>query len=470
MQPKNLARQLSVNFARLTREILVALPRSRFDLDRTIARLRHQIWGDDLTFDQKQDLLFGDRGWDDLPMAVLAARHFSLPPDRLPCSREALAALCRRLLSRADDDALVDTFVRGWADEQTPLLALETFIDRLWAARGTDPVFFAAIVRGRHAAALDMIASRQLSRMLDDERAIQLLTRMSLVWAAFDCQATTARARRSMTRPMGWLVIGAAARMRVSTLICVFRPIGAVLQKVLGAYRNEKALAVSRKPRIRHAGVTDIRARGQAVADHLEAAGGAYAMDAVVDEVIGRHRRSAPFIEQVRAEQTDRAFGERQMSQVWYADLSPVQIVGLVAMRLAQLEQQLSPLIHAAVTQARHDRTSPRLFLPDFDGESLQAGWKGRSRAIGDALRGGVLRDPDHQSVRTARLQIGSDDAMEGAAHDDRFIDAVEAFFARTGRYGPVVNRLTWFERRGALEDLDVAVEQRFALPPPARC
>ena len=465
---KNLARSLSVNFGRLTREVLVAFPRSGFDLYRTIARLRHGIWGDDLTTGQKRDALFGTKGWDDLPMAVLAARYLQMPADHLPNTRKDLADLCRWLMSRDGDETLIDTGVRGWAGGNTPLMALDRFVDTLWRRQEQDTAFFAAVVRGQHAAALEMIAARRLSPALDDDLAISILARMALIWAAFDCQATAARARRYMTRPMGWLIIGAGARIRASTLVSVFRPIADALRKFVGGYRTGEVGISPEKPRSRIPAVMNLRAIATAHADHLDAAEGAFALDPILNEVVTRSGQSSnPFFVQVSQDRTDSAFGDRQLSQFWYAGLLPLQIVGMAAMRLAQMEQQLEPLLHDTVARARQTGAQPRLMVPDFDDLALLAGWKSRSRDIADALRGAVLWDVDRHSVRQSRARAaGTDEMMDGAAHDDQFIDAVRVFFTRAGRYGPVTGREAWTEQRLAFDELDIASGMRFGTRP----
>jgi hypothetical protein len=434
----NLARFLSVNFVRLTREVFVTFPMFGFDFDQTIARLRNIIWGDDLNDEQKRALLFGTKGWDDLPMAVLAARYLLLPSDRIPESRENLIVLCRWLMSRDDDEALIDTCLRGWAGRGTPPDALTEFIDRLWEARTEDPAFFAAVVRGQHGIALEMIAARRLSSALGDAAAILTLTRMALIWAAFDCQATAARARRSMTRPMGWLIIGDAARMKASTLVTVFRPIGKSLRKLVDGYRTSEQADGRKKPKSRLAAVMDIRAKAATHAKHLEEEKGSFVLDAVLKELAVRTAQSDdPFLEQVCKDRTDKGFGDRQMSQFWYAGLLPLQMVGLVAMRLAQIEQQLHTVLRDAVTHARKAGNKPQVIVPDFYDIPLLLGWKGRSRALVDALRGAVLMDPDRHSARRSRARAaGSDEMLEGAANDDQFIDAVQLFLAQTCRSG----------------------------------
>ena len=375
-------------------------------------------------------------------------------------------------MSRDGDETLIDTCVRGWAGGDTPITALDGFVSQLWRTQKEDAGFFAALVRGQHAIALEMIASRQLSPMLDDDLAIGLLARMALIWAAFDCQATAARARRSMTRPMGWLIIGAGARIRASTLISVFRPIGDALRKFVAGYRGGEAGVSEEQLRSRIPAVMDIRAIATPRAEHVDAAEGAFALDPIFTEVATRSSRSGdPFFEQVSKDRTDNAFGDRQLSQFWYAGLLPLQIVGMAAMRLSQMEEQLESLLQDAVARAREKSTKPRLMVPDFDDLPLPLGWKGRSRAIADALRGAVLRDADRHSVRRSRACIAdATEMMDGAAHDDQFIEAIQLFLDETGRFGPVMDRGSWGERRQAFNDLDIALGRRFGTEAISSC
>ncbi len=462
---KNLVRFLSVNFVRLAREVLVVLAKTGFDLDQTITQLRNAIWGDDLTPEQMRALLFGPKGWDDLQMAVLTARYLDLPADRLPGTREDLTVLCRWMMARDGDETLIDTCVRGWADRDTPLDALTGFVDELWATRRADPGFFAAVVRGQHALALQMIAERRLSILLDDEGAIRILTRMALIWAAFDCQTTAARARRTMTKPLGWLINGGAVRMRASTLVSVFRPIDRAQRQFVDAYRTseDKTLAQTR-PKSRLSAVQDIRAKAADQASHLDATDGPFALDTVVRQARVRSIHNAnPFLEQVRQGKTDGAFGHRQISQSWYADLLPLQIVGLAAMRLVQMEQQLETLLRDAVAYARAAGTEPHVIVPEFPARTLTPGWKGRSRSLVDALRCAILRDSDRHSVRKSRARVAyGGEMLIGAASDDQFIDAVQRFFTQAGRPICATGSVSRAEIRRTLDDLDLAVGQRF--------
>lgn len=464
---KNLTRLLSVNVVRLAAAVLKEFSRSGFDLDRIVAGLRNQIWGADLSDEEKRALLFGNQAWDQLQMAVLEARHMHLPDSHIPASEAELSNLCTWLMSRdADDDgSLRAVFVAGWAAKERPEAAFSTFIGQLCAICETDIAFFNAVVSGRHGLALEIIVERRLSARLDEALAVRLLTQMALIWAAFDCQCTTARVRRSMTRPFGWLVTGEAAQIRAATLISLFRPLAVGLSKIRTSYRHADQ-PVPRRASIRMDAVMDIRAKAESSAEEIECARGPHAHDGLMAEIARRDAQpTQPFLQQVHQSSSDAGFGVRQMSQVWYADLLPVQAVGLPVLRLVQMEQMLETLLVKEIALARQGGRKARFTVPDFSAKKLSVGWKGRARAVVDALRASVLRDPDHHSVRTANAsRTGEVVPWVGAANDDRFIDALLDFLAATRRFPSGVGGMAWSRRRNAFCDLDLALQRRFEL------
>ncbi len=459
---KNLARYLSVNVVRLAREVLAEFPRSAADLDRLIGRLHAEARGDHLTQAEKRALLFGQASLDDLPLAVLDARYLPLTDERLPQSADELAALCRWLMSRSGDTALCDTLVRGWAGRATPDDALKEFVDRMWATRLHHHSFFEAVVTGRHHKALIAITKGHMAG-LGDERAIWLLTRMALIWAGFDCQATTARVRRSMTRPLGWLIRGNGQRIKAATVLAVLRPIAALTAKFLAAYKTAPDERSTPGFKSRQTDVIDIRKRAGAIADHLERSEGKFALDDIVCAVRERWGSTADaLVRQAQQNKTEVTLGRQQACQLWYAGSSPLEAVGLVAMRLAQMEQLLEAQIRQAIEDGRRHHCAPILFVPDFYPDDLRAGWKGRTRAIVDVLRSAVLKDPDLHTNRLSRAKrTGMVESFEGAANDDTYIVALTKFLAHTGRYGQVWDHDSWRERRRVFDTLDLAINER---------
>ncbi|MEH3121664.1 MAG: hypothetical protein PGN16_06720 [Sphingomonas phyllosphaerae] len=459
---KNLARHLSVNVVRLAREVLADFPRSAADLDRLISRLHADARGDHLTQAEKRALLFGEGSLDDLPLAVLDARYLPLADERLPQSADELAALCRWLMSRSGDTALCDTFVRGWAGGATPHDALKEFVDRMWATRQHHRDFFEAVVTGRLHKALLSISDGDVAG-LGEERVIWLLTRMSLIWAGFDCQATTARVRRSMTRPLGWLIRGQGQRIKAATLLAVLRPIAALTGKFLAAYKTAPDERSTPGFKSRQTDVIDIRKRAGAIADDLERREGKFALDDIVRAVRERWGSTADaLVRQAQQNQTEAALGRQQACQLWYAGLSPLEAVGLVAMRLAQMEQLLEVQIRRAIKDGRRRQCASVFYVPDFYPDDLRAGWKGRTRAIVDSLRSAILKDPDLHTKRRSRAhRTGTGKILEGAANDSSYIEAVTMFLARTGRYGPIWGQEGWRNRRRAFDDLDLTIGNR---------
>jgi len=119
-------------------------------------------------------------------------------------------------MAREGDETSIDTCVRGWAGRDTPLDALTGLVDELWAARRTDPGFFAAVVRGQHAVALAMIAGRRVSLVLDDDGSIRILTRMALIWAVLsgDQDETVAAIRMRLCGRDGSEIVAARQAMQ----------------------------------------------------------------------------------------------------------------------------------------------------------------------------------------------------------------------------------------------------------------
>jgi hypothetical protein len=459
---KNLARYLSVNVVRLAREVLADFPRSAADLDRLISRLHAEARGDHLTQAEKRALLFSEASLDDLPLAVLDARYLPLTDERLPQSADELAALCRWLMSRCGDTVLCDTFVLGWAAGATPHDALKEFVDRMWATRLHHRAFFEAVVTGRLHKALLAISDGDVAG-LGDERAIWLLTRMALIWAGFDCQATTARVRRSMTRPLGWLIRGEGQRIKAATLLAVLRPVSALTGKFLAAYKTAPDERSTSGFKSRQADVIDIRRRAGAIADDLERREGKFALDDIVCAVRKRWGSTADaLVRQAQQNNAEDTLGRQQACQLWYAGFSPLEALGLVAMRLAQMEQLLEGRIREAIEDGCRCQCAPIFFVPDLYPDDLRAGWKGRTRAIVDALRLAVLKDPDLHTRRLSRARrAGMGGIFEGAANDDTYIEALTKFLEHTGRYGQVWDHDSWRERRRVFDTLDLAINER---------
>lgn len=459
---KNLARYLSVNVVRLAREVLADFPRSAADLDRLINRLHAEARGDHLTQADKRAFLFGEGVLDDLPLAVLDARYLPLTDERLPQSADELAALCRWLMSRSGDTALCDTLVRGWAEGATPHDALKEFVERMWATRQHHRDFFEAVVTGRHHKALVSITEGDVAG-LGDEKAIWLLTRMALIWAGFDCQATTARVRRSMTRSLGWLIRGEGQRIKAATVLAVLRPIAALTAKFLVAYKTASDERGTSGLKSRQTDIIDIRQRAGTFASDLERREGKFALDDIVCAVRERWGSTADaLVRQAKQDQTEATLGRQQACQLWYAGLSPLEAVGLVAMRLAQMEQLLKGQIRKAIEDGRRRQCAPILFVPDFYPDDLRAGWKGRTRVIVDALRSATLKDPDLHTKRLSRAhRTGKGKMLEGAANDDSYIGTVTTFLAHTGRYGCIWDQEGWRKRRRAFDDLDLIIGNR---------
>lgn len=461
--PKKPRRFLGVRFPFLIKAILEELPRSEADLDRLVGALRDKIWGADLTADQKSALLFGQEPWDALPMAVMSARYLPLPKDLLPETQEDLHTLCSRLLCREGDHDLQSLFVAGWGDKAGYHQDFENFVRDLFELRDVAPTFYQATVSGDHGHALKLIIEG-LPKSTTDAHALRLLTRMALIWAAFDCQATTARVRRSMRKPLGWLLAGEAKQVTAGALVAVFRPLERVHRKLLAHYRSRGDVSpdsrtggrlAKAKTRIRHDAVMTARAKALTHAEQIERGEGDFAMDDVVD---GLTLSENPFTTQLRQERTDEAFGRMRMSELWWHGLTPIQIVGFVAMRLTQLEQQLEHRLRTALTDGRLSTGATNFVMPDFDETRMRWGWKARCLTVAAALREAILHDPDLYSKSEARTI----DDRSHATNDDGFTNKVLKFLENAGRHGSSATRNVPDDRERSVVNLDLAVNWRF--------
>ncbi|WP_171128666.1 hypothetical protein [Sphingomonas sp. ID1715] len=425
-KPKNLARYLARNFRRISKEFNARRPSTLEGLLRLVAHLRDDIRGYDLDRDERASRLFAFGSWDDLSMFVLQGRFLPLPEERLPRSEAELLALCQNLLDRTGDQTLRNRFVRGWSGEDFPEPALEAFSKKLWATARNDPKFFATVVRGYHGSALAYLVEERVPMGLRADQALGLIYKMALIWGSHDVQATTALARLSMTRPFGWLIQGSAQRMMASTVFTVWRPVHQWLSIHLDRYRTNEETWRGKpegKP-TRHDDVKTIRAAAAPLLFRSE---------------LGRSKRSerdvlagdlrefistegGEFWDELR-ESTGR-FDNRQMSQEWYSDLTPVQMVAVAAIRLIHLEAVLGERLATTFERALRGQVRPELDLPVYQQDDLPRGWKERAKLLIDDLRRAILDDVDHQS----RRPDGEKGESDAPAHDETFIEAALEF------------------------------------------
>ncbi len=462
---KNLIRFLGVNLVGITRDVVADVPRSGPEIERIVSRWHARLIGADLDDAGTARLLFGRDGWNRIPRAVLEARHLPLPADMVPTTRDDLHSVLMRLLSRDGDTALPDdmarAFISGWSEGRLATDAVTTLVDELWLVRQSHDGFYRALVSGRHGTALELIASHGLPRTIKDHLAISLLVRMALVWSAFDCQAITALTRWSMKRPLGALIQGAGAKVGTATLVGLFRPAYLALEKIVAGYRYAAdGDAAKPVPRLRSDVVTDIRSKAALSAASIEQRHGLFALDAAMAYVARQMReRPGPFWRALRGEEGT-PVPNQPMSGTWFAGLTPVETIGLTAMRHVQLEQQIDELVRSAIEHARTSGMRPPISLPRLSPEALRSGWKTRARLLGDCLRQTILQDADSRSRWMARKPGTDGDYYRG--HDDAFTDAVIAFLNDTNQVSsPTDNALAW-EKRQALHHLDLRLEARF--------
>lgn len=417
---KNLARTLSWRFRWLTSQVVAAKPRNVKEALAVVEKLFNDIRGRNKTTEQLQAELFSFGPWDDCLPAVLDARWMPLPAGMVPHSREALVKLCENLLDRTSDSTLRDVFLEGWRrrnDKSSADKVFDEFCGDLWETRRTDPDFFSAVVRGMHGSALEYQAGKKASRDLTRVRAVRLVSKMALVWAAHDVQATVATARLSKTRPLAGLVAGLAQNMKADTVFAVSSPVYKILVPHNAKYRTNHEIRHG-KPEgklSKHDHIATIR-------ENLPETNRPALADLVgfgrAGELFSRRRRDRFFqdIGDAFEQQSDEFWAELKepigrfagmtMSQVWYRGLRPSEMSALAAIRLVHWEERLQE--HLFGLKNRY--WQPGSYVPKA------SGWKKR------------VADLVHNLHRVVLHNAGPLDGEDVPGHDYTHIDNAEKF------------------------------------------
>lgn len=450
---KNLARTLAWRFGPLTRKVLAAKPQSVEEVRTLFSRLFNDLWGRNKTIEERQAELYSFGSCDAYLPAVLEDGWLPLPVGMVPHSRDALEELCKNLLDRTADSTLQDIFLAGWRtknDDKSARTIFEEFREDLWETHRTDPEFFSAVVRGMHGTAFDYQAGKEASKYLTRVRAVRLVSRMALVWAAHDVQLTVAAARLSKTRPLAGLVSGLAKNMKADTVFAVSRPVYKIVQRYLPNYRtNEEIRQGKPKGKLsKHDNVATIRSNlpeenREAFADFVGIGGDG--------EPFTRRRRDG-FLQDLRRaleEQSDEFWAELKeptgrfagmtMSEVWYRGLQPAEMSALAAIRLVFWEERLQ----THILGLKNKYWEPGAYKPK------DLGWKKR------------VADIVHNLHRVILHNAGPLDGEDVPGNDHTHIKNAEKFIADALSTplppdGKPVGRMKTFL------DLDVYVAGRF--------
>ena len=427
---RNLARDIRRNFKELTKRVLHRRPNSTRDVADLVDAIFKEIWGSDLSADERGRLLFAFGPWDDLKMAVLDARCQPLPEDTIPTTRADLLKLCESLLDRTNDLRMSTHFVAGWNDVPATREAaeLERFSDLLWNTQANDPEFFHAVVSGRHGTAVTYLVRRRIPHGLSAEAAVRLIYRMALIWCAHDVQATAARARRSTIGAFGWLHFdnADAKRMVAGTPIAVWRAVYEMLIGNDGQYRtNEESRAG--KPEAKPTRHWDVQTIKKDVRAWLDLVVPRDTTRASRDACVTGVRAAATdqkgiFWEEMRKEKTSPQLARQQMSQVWYHGLTPLQVTALGVIRLIQMEAILEQSILGIYKFPTGGAQLDPPLLP-FQEKDLPNGWETRAQLLMDDLRRTIVKDVDLGSQNEDR-KVGDGEPL----HDDTCLDEAIEF------------------------------------------
>jgi hypothetical protein len=423
---KNLARNIFRNFKTLTKDVMQARPRSMADILALVERRRSRTWGENLTVEERQERLFAFEAWDNLKMAVLNSRCLPLPESKLPASQTELVELCKNLLDRTGDGDIFLHFVDGWRDDLLAEPALKAFCGQLWKTRVSDDEFYRAVVSGMHGTAVSYLVRKGIPVDLTPEDAVRLIYRMALIWCAHDVQATAARARRSMTNPMEGLMAGDGKRMRVGTVLAVWRPVYRMLSGNSERYRTNKEIRGGKneaKP-TRHEEVKKIRDELMLRLNGATLAGSTRReRDGLFGEIRNfMETQDDLFWNELRNDETSKEIANLQISQLWHSRLTPLQMVAVSVIRLLQMEAILERRIAGMYRHPLGGETiSPPLL--HFSEADLPRGWRKRALQLVDDLRRVILEDSDHGSRRE---EVKEGDGVR--SHDETYIDGALGF------------------------------------------
>lgn len=460
-KPKNLARNLPVNASELSKAVKQDPPQNRDEVRKLVKVLNDRTMGDDLTHAEHRQQLHSSRSWNDLKVVTLENRHLPLPDDQLPGSDKALYSFCLLLLSRDDDDDMRRNFLKVAAGNANPYHFLKKFCGELWKINSVAPDFYRYTVSGRHEDAGRYLKANRRSTTVPQTDGIRLLSVMALLWSAHDVQTSTARAMKASTRPLGWLLMGAGKRVTAGTIFSIWRPIYQLLSFMFGEYRTAEESRngkpegkLSRKDIVKNVcrqilpwlNRSQLRKHKRSSRDKL-----------VIDVRDDMASKSDDFWDEVRLPKDSGKYTRKRMTQIWYADLTPVEVVTVAVLRFVQAEQMLQQQVGSLL---RHSSLPRAYVLPVFDPTKLQWGWKTRARSLIADQRRVILKDGDKDSVQIARGEP-VEDAAAGLNNNEAIIDRVSDFLQRAGRL-KLHGSNPWLPEVMTLTRLDVAVNQRF--------
>jgi len=324
-KPKNIARTLKPNWDLIRTETFRTGPSMFVDVLSVVDRLYHRIMGSHRSELDRATRLYSFRPWDDLSVADLDARSRPLPENLIPTSIDELYDFYGNMLDRTGDFDIAPDFTFDLDDRE--------WLRRLWNIGQDRPEFFKAVVAGYHGSAVKLLGVGKPLTGPARTHAEDAIRKAALLYAAHDVQTTAARARITLTRPAGKLVLRTTERWMSATTIAVWRPVYQLLDRVLTSYRtNDEARDGKRESR---PGRTEIE-------------------NAVKETAIGftgrsdllnyTRRRRDSIIESIREfiELQDDAFWTplknnrpgalgRTTSQDWYSDLTPLHMTAAAA-------------------------------------------------------------------------------------------------------------------------------------------
>ena len=348
-----------------------------------------------------------------LPVGLLCSKEEALPKELLPTSRADLLALCRRMISRNQDEHLILTVLEGWPGEGLREQKLEHHVSDLWRLRFAESRLYEAILCGQHGEGIFALRHGRIPKGFSSDSLIQILVRHGLLYCTNGLQLNLARNAVAEKNPLNALISTDYTKLEPTRVANDLVPYTVLLKVLLGLYVTE-AESDSDTPE-------PAEVPNDPIAKSLEASLRFDARQRHLDLMTLRPvlDQTVPFIKQLLAH-PDASFLhglerpisanelEKSFSAIWFSGLSNLQASAVSVLRYIQAEVELEQEIRRLVPQLGGPfEVREGTALPAFSPKRLN-GWRNRAKDLLHAYRQAHLKDPDAKIGKVRKDKTGA--------------------------------------------------------------
>lgn len=394
-----------------------------------------------------------------LPLGLLCGKEATLPVELIPDTRRDLEVLCRRMISRNQDEAVIERVVEGWPGSGLGDNKFQEHVTDLWKLFELKSPLYGALVRGLHGEAILALRHDRLPQGFTRERMQLMLTRHGLLFCTNDIQLNLARNAVAERNPMEALISSTYVKLAPERVVNDFRPYLTLLKLLLRLYVTEAQ---------NKAGVPEpTEVPNEPIAKSLEAALLSDAEKSGLNLMASRATLdgTVPFIDELLAKADLPLLQmlegpvsanelETSFSAIWFSGLSNLSAAAVPILRYVQAEVELEDEIRWLVPQAG-DTIELRggTALRPFSPKRLPKGWRNRAKDLLHAYRQSQLRDADVKAGEERNENTGRTSINQAA---DFLVERGERLIP-DHQGGPDCSRRTYYL-------LDIVPEHRLAL------